>query len=309
MSEERLGLSVVPGAGWSTDEIRTVARAAEDAGFAAILTTEVNNDAMATAQLMGDATERIDVGTWIANVYLRHSYTCAAGAALIAEATGGRFVLGLGVSHQPVNAALGITMQRPLDVLRRYVTETRIWLAGGGPATHLPQRPAARAVPVYVAAMGRAAVELAGEVADGAMPTFWSPQRVAQSKEWIADGRSRSVELGPFDLTLGLPVFLGEDLDECRTAARQTLALYAGLPFFQRMWRDSGFVEETKRMVAGDGGAAYSDAMLDAFCLIGPVSRCRERLAEYRACGVDLPILGPPVTPGAALGTVAAFAA
>ncbi|ODU26829.1 MAG: hypothetical protein ABS80_05570 [Pseudonocardia sp. SCN 72-51] len=71
------------------------------------------------------------------------------------------------------------------------------------------------------------------------MPTFWSPQRVAQSKERIADGRSRSVGLGPFDLTPGLPVFLGEDLgedlDECRTAARQTLALHAGLPFFQEI--------------------------------------------------------------------------
>ncbi|MGD9987610.1 LLM class flavin-dependent oxidoreductase [Pseudonocardia sp.] len=185
----------------------------------------------------------------------------------------------------------------------------RVWLAGTGPATHLPQRPAPCAVPVHVAAVGRVAVELAGEIADGAMPTFWSPQRVAQSKEWLSDGRSRSVGLGPFELTLGISTFLGDDLATCRAAARQNLALYTGLPFFQRMWRDSGFVEETTRMVAGAGGASFSDAMLDAFCLIGPVSRCRERLAEYRDCGVDLPILGPPVTPGAARETIAAFAA
>jgi len=62
---------------------------------------------MATAQLMGVATRRIQVGTWIANIYERHSYACAQGAALIADATDGRFVLGLGVSHPPVNKALG----------------------------------------------------------------------------------------------------------------------------------------------------------------------------------------------------------
>jgi alkanesulfonate monooxygenase SsuD/methylene tetrahydromethanopterin reductase-like flavin-dependent oxidoreductase (luciferase family) len=309
ISSERLGLSVIPGAGWSAEDIRSVAREAEEAGFDAILTAEVNNDAMATAQLMGSATERIQVGTWIANVYLRHSYTCAQGAALIGEATGGRFLLGLGVSHQPVNTALGITMERPLGVLRRYVGEVRNWLDGQGPATHLPQRPAARSVPIYVAAVGRAAMEQAAEIADGAMPIFWSPGRVAQSKEWISDGRARSTGLSPLDLTLGLPTFLGDDLHRCRDLARQNLALYTGFPFFQRMWRESGFVTEAGRMAAGAGPVSFSDAMLDAFCLLGPVERCRERLAEYRSVGVDLPILGPPVGPGPARALIRAFAA
>jgi alkanesulfonate monooxygenase SsuD/methylene tetrahydromethanopterin reductase-like flavin-dependent oxidoreductase (luciferase family) len=100
---ERLGLAIIPGTGWSTSEIQTVAHEAEEAEFDAIFTAEVNNDALATAQLMGVATHRILVGTWVANIYLRHPYVCAQGAALIADATGGRFVLGLGVSHQPVN--------------------------------------------------------------------------------------------------------------------------------------------------------------------------------------------------------------
>lgn len=309
MSSERLGLSVIPGAGWSAEDIRSVARAAEDAGFDAILTTEVNNDAMATAQLMGSTTDRIRVGTWIANVYLRHSYTCAQGAALIGEVTGGRFMLGLGVSHQPVNSALGITMGRPREVLRQYVGEVRGWLGGHGPATHLPQRPAPRSVPIYVAAAGKAAMEQAAEIADGAMPTFWSPQRVAQSKEWISDGRARSTGLGSLDLTLGLPTFIGDDLDHCRDLARQNLALYTGFPFFQRMWRESGFVTEASRMAAGDGPDSYSDTMLDAFCLLGPVQRCRERLAEYRSAGVDLPILGPPIGPDSAHALIRAIAA
>ena len=116
---ERLALAVVPGVGWSANEVQTVAREAEEAGFDAIFAAEVNSDVMATAQLMGLATRRIHVGTWIANIYLRHSYVCAQGAALIADATNGRFILGLGVSHPPVNKALGIDMAEPPAVLRR----------------------------------------------------------------------------------------------------------------------------------------------------------------------------------------------
>ena len=74
-----------------------MAQNAEAAGFDRIFVAEVNNDVLATAQLMGTSTERINVGTWVANIYLRHAYACVQGAALIAEATGGRFILGLGV--------------------------------------------------------------------------------------------------------------------------------------------------------------------------------------------------------------------
>src|SRR5215467_4222163 len=131
---ERLALAVAPGVGWSASEVQTIAREAEEAGFDAIFAAEVNNDVMATAQLMGVATRQITVGTWIANIYLRHSYVCAQGAALIADATNGRFVLGLGVSHPSVNKALGIDMAEPPAVLRRYVTAVRSWLRGEGPA-------------------------------------------------------------------------------------------------------------------------------------------------------------------------------
>src|SRR2546423_7312508 len=132
---ERLALAVIPGIGWSANEVQTIAREAEEAGFDAIFAAEVNNDVMATAQLMGSATRRITVGTWIVNIYLRHSYVCAQGAQLIADATDGRFILGLGVSHPPVNKALGIDMGDPPAALRRYVTSVRSWLKGEGPAT------------------------------------------------------------------------------------------------------------------------------------------------------------------------------
>jgi alkanesulfonate monooxygenase SsuD/methylene tetrahydromethanopterin reductase-like flavin-dependent oxidoreductase (luciferase family) len=89
MVGERFGLGVIHAAGWSATDIQDVARGAEAAGVDALCTTEVNNGALATAQLMGTATRRIQVGTCTANIYLRHAYVCTQGAALIAEVTGG----------------------------------------------------------------------------------------------------------------------------------------------------------------------------------------------------------------------------
>jgi len=304
---ERLALAVVPGVGWSANEVQTIAREAEDAGFDAIFAAEVNNDVMATAQLMGVATRQINVGTWIANIYLRHSYVCAQGAALIADATNGRFILGLGVSHPPVNKALGIDMAEPPEVLRRYVTAVRGWLRGEGPATHLPQRPAGKRVPVYVAAVTSRTVEMASELADGIMPFLWSAARVAKSKAWIDRGRAKASGLGKIDVTVGLPIFIGDDLKAMREVARQNLGLYTTFPFFQRLFRASGFAEEVAQMEKGAGGAALSDRLLDAVCLSGPLARCRDQLAAFRAAGADLPILVPPIGIEGARAVIKAF--
>jgi alkanesulfonate monooxygenase SsuD/methylene tetrahydromethanopterin reductase-like flavin-dependent oxidoreductase (luciferase family) len=96
-------------------------------------------------------------------------------------------------------------------------------------------------------------VKQAAELADGIMPTSWSPERVAQSKDWIARGRARAHELGPLDVTLRLPTFIGDGLDELRHVARHNLALYTFFPFFQRMWRASGFAAEVDQMEKAQG--------------------------------------------------------
>jgi alkanesulfonate monooxygenase SsuD/methylene tetrahydromethanopterin reductase-like flavin-dependent oxidoreductase (luciferase family) len=83
---ERLGLGIigiVPGIGWRASEIRAIARQAEDAGFDAIVTTEANSDSLATAQLIGEATQQIKVGTLVSSIYMRHSYVCAKAASLL----------------------------------------------------------------------------------------------------------------------------------------------------------------------------------------------------------------------------------
>ena len=303
---ERIGLGIIP-VGWRAAEIRAVASEAEEAGFNAIFAAEVNNDVLATTLLMGAATRQIKVGTWIATMYMRHSYACAKAADLIADATGGRMILGLGMSHRSVNAALNAEMPSPVAALRRYTTEVADWLRGEGPVTHLPQQPAPVPVPIYLAAMTSPTVELAGELADGVMPWMWSAQRIARSKVWAARGRAKAPGRAPLDIAHGIPTFIGDDIGALREAARANLALFTTFPFYQRMFRASGFAEEAARAEAGGGGASLSDRLLDAVCVIGPVSRCREQIAAFRAAGVDLPILAPPIGVDGARQVIRAF--
>src|SRR4051795_11099387 len=108
---------------------------------------------------MGAQTNRIRVGTFVANIYLRHSYVCAQATSFIAEVTSGRMILGLGVSHRVVNTQLGISMGAPLPTLRTYVADVQNWLRGDGPAFLLPRRPLPVGVPIYIAALSSKAVE------------------------------------------------------------------------------------------------------------------------------------------------------
>jgi alkanesulfonate monooxygenase SsuD/methylene tetrahydromethanopterin reductase-like flavin-dependent oxidoreductase (luciferase family) len=295
---ERLGLGTIPGTGWRASEIQDLARAAEDAGFEAVFCAEVNIDAIATAQVMGLATRHLKVGTWVAHIYLRLPYLCAKAAIMAADATGGRMILGLGVSHQPVNRALGIDMPDPAGALRNYAVDVANWIRGEGPATHLPQQPSPYPVPIHLAALTSQNVELAGEIADGVMPIWWSVERLAGSRRWVERGRAKSGGRAKLEMTLGLPTFIGDDIDALRAAARANLGFFTALPFFQRLLRASGFAAEADRAEQGASGDALSDRVLDAICLIGPVGRCRDRLAQYREAGLDLPILWP----GALLG-------
>ena len=216
-------------------------------------------------------------------------------------------ILGLGVSHQPVNRALGIDMPSPNDALRDYTSKVASWLRGEGPATHLAQQPAVHPIPIYLGALTSSTVELAGELADGVMPFLWSAKRVAQSKTWVARGRAKAPERKKLEMTLGLPTFVGNDMATLMATARANLGLYTTLPFFQHLLHVSGFTAEAEKAKQGAGGDSLSDEFLDAVCLIGPVSRCRERLATFTAAGLDLPILVPPVGVDGARAVMSSF--
>lgn len=162
-------------------------------------------------------------------------------------------------------------------------------------------------MPIHLAALTLQNVELAGEIADGVMPLWWSAERVARSKRWVDRGRAKSPGRGKLEMTLGLPTYVGDDIASLREAARANLAIFTALPFFQRLMRASGFAEEADQAEQGGGGASLSDRLLDAICLIGPVARCRERIAQYREAGLDLPILWPGLGVDSARAVIATF--
>jgi hypothetical protein len=101
------------------------------------------------------------------------------------------------------------------------------------------------------------------------MPYLWSTARVAAAKVWIARGRARSLRRAPFELSLGLPVYVGDDMAAVRELARQNLAFYATLPYYQRLLRLQDFAAEAAKAERGDAAGAWSDRLLDALCLIG----------------------------------------
>ena len=106
--------------GCSTDNLIGLAKMAEDAGVYSILSPEVPPySGLANANLMANYTSNTKVGTWISNIYLRHSVLCAGEAMTIHEFSGNRLLLGLGVSHKPVNTRLGIDMGDPIESMRK----------------------------------------------------------------------------------------------------------------------------------------------------------------------------------------------
>jgi alkanesulfonate monooxygenase SsuD/methylene tetrahydromethanopterin reductase-like flavin-dependent oxidoreductase (luciferase family) len=139
------------------------------------------------------------------------------------------------------------------------------------------------------------------------MPFLWSAERVARSKAWTSRGRAKAVSRGKLEMTLGMPTFVGNDVVALREAARANLGLYPTLPFFQHLMRVSGFGAEAAKAEQGAASEALSDRFLDTVCLIGSVERCRERLSEFRAAGLDLPILMPPIGVDGARAVIKAF--
>jgi 5,10-methylenetetrahydromethanopterin reductase len=297
-----LGIVIAPGAEpYST--LGGLAREAEDAGFSGIFVSESNNDAMMCCAEMARATSRIKLVTWIVNIHFRVPITCAAAAAMVQEISGGRFVLGLGVSHRPLLESLGIEMGHGRERLRAYTVELRRLLRGEalGAGVELRLSAPRHPVPIYYAALALETARLAGELADGVELYMCSAQRMsrlAQAAREAASSHGRK----PSDvaITMGLPTFVHDDLERAMSVARRRLAFYGSLPFYNRQMARAGFEAEARAAMAaaqrGDKNAveaAMSDRLLDSMALIGPTVRCLERLAAFRAAGAELPIIRP----------------
>jgi alkanesulfonate monooxygenase SsuD/methylene tetrahydromethanopterin reductase-like flavin-dependent oxidoreductase (luciferase family) len=291
----RLGIVAASFSGLSFADLQQLARDAESAGVEAIFSPEFMNDALANCMLMAQATARIKVGTWIANVYLRHPALCAQTAVAIDDVSKGRFILGLGVSHRPlVEGVYREKMERPREFLREYIITVRDITTGKGvPGSPMQPRAATYRVPLYVGALALGTVELAGELADGVMLYLCPKDRLPRVQAALEKGAARAGRpAAAVDVTTGLPACVSEDLDAARAAAKNNLAFYGRLPFYNKLFQNSGFAREAAALAEGNP-QGVSDRMAEELSLVGPPSRCREQLAAFREAGVQLPIIVP----------------
>lgn len=300
-------------------------RLAEDLGYDRVYTTESLTDTLAIDMLIALRTERLVVGSFVAIIYHRHPHIAAQAAATISDTTGGRFVLGLGLGHRPRVEAMGLTMGRPVDDLREYVRQVRGILDGEVTYPNLPiqeyqgsrlqfRRPTVR-VPVHTAAVGPRMAELAGELSDGVMMHLVPRSGLGAMRDAAARGAARvGRDPGAIEMVLGLHTLVHDDLERARSLARESLAYWVGLPSYNRSLRDAGFDGEAAALreafQRGDQQslrANITDEIIDEFCLVGPLERCKERLAAFREAGATHVALQPdPVVEGESYGAAVA---
>ena len=270
---------------------RTIAMAAdiEANGFTGIYCPSFG-DAIGLCLSIAHTSETLHVGTSIQPIYLQHPVALATSATYLHEVSGGRFRLGVGVTHGPVVKRLGVETGKPLTDMREYVTTMR---AAAERMGDLP--------PIDLATLRDKMVELSVEVGDGAVWANASRSRMAHSLSLVPEER---LDAG-FRIGNMIPTVIDDDIEAARARNRATLKGYVALPNYRNYWIDAGYPDEMHAakaaLEAKDDAAlmlAMSDAWLDDCTLSGPAGRVRDGIEAWFDAGVTDPIVVPSSTSG-----------
>jgi alkanesulfonate monooxygenase SsuD/methylene tetrahydromethanopterin reductase-like flavin-dependent oxidoreductase (luciferase family) len=263
----------------------------ESLGYRAVFLPEITGrDAVAALAALAGETRALLLGTGVLPMRSRTSVLTAMGAATVQERSGGRLILGLGTGAAGAGA---------LEELRRVVGEVRALLAGGsiergGRRISLGLLPGAE-VPIWVAALGPRAFRLAGEIADGALLNWCTPERVAEARAAIARA-AEAAGRDPEAIALGVYVrsWVGADLPGAMRALKAAAGEYAGYPAYARQFAQLGLADEASAAAAAVGAGRPDDvpeALVRAVTAFG--DGAPERLRAYREAGADLVIVYP----------------
>jgi probable F420-dependent oxidoreductase len=246
------------------ERVRTTIAELEGLGWGSLWSWEVFcREALTNAGLLLCATQRLVVGTGIANMWARDPVAMAAAQRTLAEAYPGRFVLGIGVSHAPIVDARGHRYERPLERLRGYLDAMDAAPWQGPPLVEEPAR--------VLAAMGPRMLELAAERAAGALLYNNPPEVTASAPSVLGAGPQLAVEQA---------VRGEDDPAQARRIAREFIAFYLTLPNYVRAWERAGFGSEER----ADGG---SDRLVDAVVAWGRPEAIAERVRAHLDAGAD----------------------
>ncbi len=252
-------------------ETADFAQKVERLGYSALWIPEaVGREPFAHAAYLLSKTQRLIVATGIANIWARDAFTMSAGAKTLAELSDGRFVLGIGVSHEPLVAKLrGHEYKKPYSYMREYLSKMKSALYKAVPPKTDP--------PILLAALHPKMLQLAGTEASGTHTYFVPPEHTAKARALIGDK--------PW-ICAAQAVILETDAEKARAGARQYMKTYVPrLPNYKRNLENLGYTEE-------DFANGCSDRLVDAIVAWGTADKIRERIeAHYRAGATHVCIL------------------
>ena len=326
----RLGLHIgYWGLGLEAADQLALVHEAEALGFDSVWAAEAyGSDTATVLAWIAANTERIKIGSAIFQMPARSPAMTAMTAATLDNISGGRMLLGIGSSGPQVAEGWhGQRFAKQLQRTREYVAIVRMALSrerlefhgetyelplpdGPGKALKLTIAPVQERIPIYIAAIGPKNTQLTGEIADGWMPTFFSPEHVGEFRSLLEEGAARREGGGglapDFDMAPNVNLCVDDDIDRARDSIRPFLALYAGgmgsrdKNFYNALVRRYGFedaADEVQELyLAGkrdEAAAALPAELIDQTSLCGPPERIAERLELYREAGVGTLILTP----------------
>ena len=281
-----LALAAVPGRRKKTLEL---AQEIERRGYAGIYCASFG-DGVGLSHSLAHVTERIPFGTAIANIYTRNVTDYAGTISMIHEISGGRFRFGVGVSHGPMNARIGVQGGKPLSDIRAFVEGLRS-------AKRVGELP-----PIVLAGLRTKMVQLSAEIGEGVVYANVSRRHTPQSLSVIDVDRRSSDD---FFIGNMIPTCISDDMEAAAAINRRTLIMYVNLPNYRNYWKEAGYVEEMEAIeTAIEAGehdkltSLMADEWLSDCTLYGPASRVLEGLEEWYANGLKTPILVPSSASG-----------
>ena len=281
------------------DESVARAQAAERLGYESVWITQLPDarDAALVLAAYAGATKKIGLGTGVLPIYTRHPTAMVQMAASLDELSGGRFILGIGISHKvTVESMWGLKLEHPVEAMREYLEIVRASRRDGACAVEgkhfsaqwtysAPRRPD---LPIMISALNPRMLDLAGELADGIVLYMCSPAYIRDHVvPAVTAGRQKAGKpLAGFEIVAAVPLSLTSDRAGGQAVFRQTVERYSNLPYYRKMMDASGFKSELE-------SGAVSEAMLDELAGIGDEQQVREAVRRYREAGVTLPGIGP----------------